>query len=111
NYYRLKQINQGEEAGYSEALVVEIIPEGSHITQLYPNPMLFGATVAFDLQKISPIEVRIEDERGVKIATIYSRTASAGRHQVDLDLGQLDSGRYDCVIEVNGMSSRRPLNR
>jgi hypothetical protein len=109
NYYRLKQESVSGKIGYSDPIAVEILSEGTHITHLFPNPILFGASLSFDLKVISPVEVHLVNQAGETIANVYSKTASAGKHQIDINLDGLESGVYECLIEVNGHVSHRRL--
>ncbi|GAB4423850.1 MAG: hypothetical protein OHK0039_40710 [Bacteroidia bacterium] len=111
NYYRLKQVGQTGDIAYSDALAIALLPTGTHITHLYPHPLLFGTSIHLDLKETTQVRIAILDEARAPIAEIYAQRTLPGRHRIELDLQSLPPGDYLCAIEMNGETAYRYIGR
>ncbi|MFN8397542.1 MAG: T9SS type A sorting domain-containing protein [Bacteroidia bacterium] len=71
NYYRLRVVDQNGDATYSNAVGVETQPEGEHVVNFFPNPVLSGQSVefTFSLDKAQSIDARLIDIQGREVRT------------------------------------------
>lgn len=109
NFYRLRQVNQQSAAHYSDIIAVEVMEQGYHVTHMYPNPVVFGANIDFELFTPSTVDIQLFDVEEKRIGTIYSDLTSMGHHQIEINLDQLPRGLYTCQIKVGTSISKRTL--
>jgi hypothetical protein len=64
---------------------------------LYPNPFSDVVTVGYIVRNSGELNIRVFNLQG-KLVADFNRAGAAGENQIQLDLGDLDSGTY--VIEV-----------
>jgi hypothetical protein len=109
NFYRLRQVSQNEESHFSEVIAVEVLEKAYHVTHIYPNPIIFGADIDFELFEPATLDIRLYDEQGTAIGTIYSDLTSIGHHAIEINLDKLPRGTYLCRIKVGDAVCERVL--
>lgn len=111
NYYRLVQTSVDGRRVMSDMLAVEVLAQATHVTHLYPQPLLFGTAIVLDLKAPAPVRITVVDENRQPIAAVYAQQTSVGRHRVELDLDSLPPGDYLCEIVVGDATCYRHLAR
>lgn len=108
NYYRLKQVDKSGRAEYSDVIAVERFEEGFHITNIYPNPALFGTTIELYLQEKAHVQIWLRDSQGNMVADIYEQDGLLGKRTIEIDLKDIPAGTYFCEIQAGkSLASRR----
>lgn len=111
NFYRLRQVTVDGRSVTSDIMVIEPCPGGFHKSYLFPHPGIFGTMVEFDLDEPKPVKIKLMDADGMELAIIYHEQSVAGKHKIEVDVTDLPSGTYYCMIEVDGEVSKRVINR
>jgi rhamnogalacturonan endolyase len=69
----------------------------------YPNPVSEQTTVSFQPTQAGTAQVKVYNQLGVLVATLYNGTVEASRlYQVSLDAGSWANGVYNCQLITNG---------
>jgi hypothetical protein len=93
---------------------VEPIVAECRLHQSSPNPMRTAATIAFSLERRSPVRLEVVDVGGRRVATLHSGALPAGEHTVTWD-GRLASGEdaapgvYFYTLQAEGRMEARKL--
>ncbi len=79
------------EVGYDEPGV-----ENKTLSQIsiYPNPVVSSATVAFDLEQNTNVELNIYDIQGRVVKMISSDNLQPGHQTININVNDLDKGTY-----------------
>lgn len=95
NYYRLRVVDQNGEAAYSNAVGVETRPQGEHVVNFYPNPVLSGQSVefTFSLDKAQPIDARLIDMQGREVRMVRFEGA-VGTNRLQFSTQDIRPGQY-----------------
>jgi hypothetical protein len=95
------------------SLVVEAIRNINHrnfeLSQNYPNPFNSSTIICFSITTESVVEFKIYDVLGREIRTIINKKMPAGKHQVTLELSNLNSGIYFYQIKVGELTQSHKL--
>ena len=78
--------------------------KGFHLSQNYPNPFNPATTISYDLPESGFITLSVYNLRGQLIEILISEFKSAGKHTVEWNAGQLNSGVYLYKIDTAGMT-------
>ncbi|MBI5647742.1 MAG: hypothetical protein HY962_12505 [Ignavibacteriae bacterium] len=70
------------------------------ILELYPHPVHERASVAFQLEHDTPVELFLLDQAGRHISLLSSSMYPRGRHVVPLDAEFLARGLYICILST-----------
>ncbi len=102
--YRLKQMDNNGNFGYSAAIEVEInqLPTEFKLYQNYPNPFNPSTTIKYSIPfvetrggaSIQNILLKIYDVLGNEIATLVNENKAAGVYEVEFNASMLPSGIY-----------------
>lgn len=111
NFYRLRQVTVDGRSVTSDIMVVEECPGGFHKSYLFPHPGIFGTMVEFDLEAPQPVRIRLLEESGGELAVVYHESSVSGEHKIEVDVTDLPSGTYICLIEVGGEKAKRIIQR
>ncbi|MEO0896671.1 MAG: T9SS type A sorting domain-containing protein [Bacteroidota bacterium] len=111
NFYRLHQTSLRGKSEFSQSMAVEVMAMMSHITYLYPNPLIFGTSIELDLYKPELVDIRIFNQKQEEVAQIYSKNTSVGEHLIELNMDGLPKGKYLCKIKVGKAETLREINR
>lgn len=109
NYYRLKQVDAMGQIRYSDVIVVERFQGGYHITNLYPQPEIFGTSIDLHLERSTPVDIRLLSQEGEVVGTIFSDQIKPGKHTIEIDMNSIQEGRYTCEIKAGNSFARRTL--
>jgi hypothetical protein len=114
--YRLKQIDQGGQASFTEAIqpvtmtgVAEQTPIAFGLAQNYPNPFNPATTITFTLTSEGPVSLRVYDNLGREVSTLVNEHRSAGSHEVTFDGSGLSSGAYYYRLQAGGSEQTKRL--
>jgi photosystem II stability/assembly factor-like uncharacterized protein len=84
-------------------------PSSFGLKQNYPNPWNALTTIQFELPASSHVTLKIFDEIGREIATLFNGEKPAGKHEVKWNAGQLPSGVYFYRLQAGELISVRKL--
>ncbi|HDQ45942.1 MAG TPA: T9SS type A sorting domain-containing protein [bacterium] len=85
------------------------IPSEYGLLQNYPNPFNPVTTIPYLLSGESSVRIAVYDVLGREVATLVDGVMPAGRHTVQFDARNLDSGMYICRMDVGGKSESRRM--
>lgn len=101
--YRLKQIDYNGAYHYSnEVEVIVAGPKVYFIEQNFPNPFNPETVIRFNLATSSNVTLKVYNNLGEEIKTLYNGKLNAGRNEVTFDGADLSSGIYIYRIEAIG---------
>ncbi len=104
-FYRLKQIDFGGVADYSNEIEVEIkTPVEFNLSQNYPNPFNPTTKINFTLSERSDVTINVYNVIGELVSTVVKNTFDAGYQSVSFNAANLPSGVYVYRIEAKGIS-------
>ena len=109
--YRLKQIDVDGSVSYSAArTVARSAVEQVRLLGTYPNPARHRATVRFAVPAgaAQDVTLRLYDVLGRQVRTVSS-TATAGRHELQLDTSRLPNGTYFLRLTAGGTTKTQQL--
>jgi hypothetical protein len=75
----------------------------------YPNPVQARATVCYELDRLTPVELSVTDASGRRVSTLVDASQSAGRYSVDWDASGVAPGVYFCSLRSGGRTLTRQL--
>jgi hypothetical protein len=102
--YRLKQVDVGGGASYSETITIERAPvKQAQLLGVSPNPTQDRATVRFAVSEegADGAMLRLYDVMGRRVRTVKAG-ARAGRNSTQLDTSRLSSGAYFLRLQAGG---------
>ncbi len=101
--YRLKQIDFSGAYHYSQEIEVLITgPKVYFIEQNFPNPFNPETTIRFNLAASSNVTLKVYNNLGEEIKTLFCGKLNAGRNEIAFDGTGLSSGIYIYRIEAVG---------
>jgi hypothetical protein len=111
NYtYRLKQIDFDGSFAYSNEISADLTgPVQFSLEQNYPNPFNPSTTISFGIATDSKVMLRLFDVTGQEIMTLVNKEMKAGRHQVEFNASNLNSGVYFYKLEAGNFSSIKKM--
>lgn len=107
--YRLGQARAGKPMHHSPEIWVDRFLAGSLVAYLHPDPYLMGVSFAFELNRKENISCVIHKTDGTQVGVLSTDQASAGKHQLELDLSRLEKGFYVCDITIGTHRRTIPL--
>lgn len=104
NYtYRLKQVDLNGAYSYSDEVEVDVTgPKVYSLEQNFPNPFNPSTKIAFNLAANSNVIVKIFNLLGEEVSTLVSEKLQAGRHELEFNASNLNSGIYFYRIDASG---------
>ncbi len=69
---------------------------------VYPNPAIENVSIAFHLSQISEVSISLYDVRGKLQSVIYNGILAYGKHSLNLQSADLQSGIYLLNMVING---------
>ncbi len=84
-------------------------PQGLHIGQNYPNPILDGSTVPVTLAQLSRVRITLHSILGGEVAEFFNGTLAAGQHHIAIQRGSIPPGLYILRLSAAGAASRRAV--
>lgn len=73
----------------------------NNVVEIYPNPISDFATISFNSDDAENISVSIIDLTGRVVKNISSENFQTGENKINIDLTELKSGIYFCLIKSN----------
>ncbi|MEJ6799202.1 MAG: DUF1501 domain-containing protein [Crocinitomicaceae bacterium] len=70
----------------------------------YPNPVTSTITVEYYLHQGGHVDMQVMDLTGRSIATLVDANTNQGKHSVDFDLSNFQSGTYIFTLKTNNVS-------
>ncbi len=77
----------------------------------YPNPFRNAATIRFELERPSHVQLTIYDLLGREVAVLLNETRNAGVHSAKFNASGLASGAYLAVLGVDGIRLTQTMVR
>ena len=69
---------------------------------IYPNPSKGEATLSFNLNNASDVQVQVIDELGRVVSTVANDKMNAGVHTFPINTESFASGAYNVIIRTEG---------
>ena len=86
------------------------VPEEYRLTMNYPNPFNGNTIIYFDIPRNSSVDLKVYDALGKEIRTLISNEKrQAGKYSVNFHSGNLASGLYFYVLNMNGKSYKHKM--
>jgi len=73
-------------------------PESFELFRNYPNPFNPGTTLQYELTNPTTVRLEIYDLIGRKVGSLVDQYQSAGRHEINWEADQLETGIYLAVL-------------
>ncbi len=109
-YYRLKQIDNNGDFEYSNIVEVNVnIPVKFEVAQNYPNPFNPVTNISFNLPEASNVTLYIFNAIGQQVKAINAGYKEAGKHTLEFDGSNLNSGVYFYKVEAGNNSMIRKM--
>ncbi|MCF7802637.1 MAG: T9SS type A sorting domain-containing protein [Candidatus Marinimicrobia bacterium] len=91
--------------------VSEYMPTAFQLKQNYPNPFNPSTTIGYSLIEKGHVNLTIYNALGQQVSTLVRATQSPGEYSVDWNAGNLSSGLYFYILEVDGktVATRKAL--
>jgi hypothetical protein len=74
-----------------------------------PNPSSESATIGFTLDRSVNVRVTLVDASGREVVVVTDGRMEPGQHSVHIDLSELASGQYYCLVSAGQAIATRPL--
>ncbi|MBN1695485.1 T9SS type A sorting domain-containing protein, partial [candidate division WOR-3 bacterium] len=74
-----------------------------------PNPFTSRTSINFEIFGRSNVDLKIYDISGRELLTIFSGEVEAGSHSVEWNPGDLASGIYFCIMELEDIVLRNRM--
>jgi hypothetical protein len=87
----------------------ETIPNEYALTQNFPNPFNPTTQINYSIPKSSFVSLKVFNELGQEIATLYSGEQVAGNYTVTFDASKLSSGVYFYRFQANDFLSVKKM--
>jgi hypothetical protein len=81
------------------------IPAAFRLDQNYPNPFNPSTTIKFQLDRITPVSLKVYNLLGQEVASLFEGTMASGTHEVTFDARSLASGLYFYRLATSGGQS------
>nr|HPN37491.1 T9SS type A sorting domain-containing protein [Melioribacteraceae bacterium] len=109
-YYRLKQIDNNGSFEYSNIVEVNVnIPVKFEVAQNFPNPFNPVTNISFTLPEATNVTLYIFNAIGQQIKAINAGYKDAGKHTLEFDGSNLNSGVYFYKVEAGKNSMIRKM--
>jgi hypothetical protein len=111
--YRIVQ--QDADGTQSTSHIVEVQFDASLATngfvlhQNHPNPFNPNTTIGFTLRETGFVTLKVFNQMGEQIATLFNESRDAGVHNVTFDASTLPSGTYIYQISVDGRMQQKKM--
>ncbi len=108
-YYRLNQIDNNGNSALSYVVSAEVTG-GSALTisDPMPNPAISASRIVLNSTVSMDVNVKIYSMMGQLVSNM-PLTVNAGDNTINLEIGALNSGNYNAVIEAGGQSFTKSI--
>lgn len=91
-----------------------VIPVGTKLGSIYPNPFNPQTTIAYNLQKASQVRIDVYNVKGQKVSSLVNANLPSGSHSVtwngkDAQGNSVSSGIYYVRMNAGAYSSTRKI--
>ncbi len=83
--------------------------EAINSLSLYPNPARSQSSLSFQLKETSNVAIEVYSLQGQRLQTSWLAPLHQGRHEVPIDLSQLQPGIYYIQLQINHQLKQIPL--
>lgn len=99
------------QAGFARSLPTEdlALPEVDSVFDVFPNPAMHDASVAYELAYPAEMELSLFDMLGRKVYSVSSGFRIAGVYRETIDLDHLAAGVYVVVLQIDGPAGKSNL--
>ena len=87
----------------------ETLPQTFRLEQNYPNPFNPFTTIEFSIPYRSYVTLEVYNSLGEKITTLVAQELNAGRHKINWDAKEYESGIYFYRLKSNGFTKTKKL--
>jgi hypothetical protein len=102
--YRLKQVDLTGSFEYSSEVNVDVTgPQYFSLNQNYPNPFNPSTRIEFSLAAESKVILKVFNLLGEEVTTLLNRNLVSGKHFVDFEALNLNSGIYIYRLDAAGI--------
>ncbi len=85
-------------------------PESFTLEQNFPNPFNPSTTITYSLPNKDRVKIRVYNEIGQLVATLFDGIKQAGIHKIDFNAnGQLNSGIYFYTLETSSFRQSKKM--
>ncbi len=88
---------------------IGVMPQQAFLGQNYPNPFSQSTQINFELTAGSDVTFDVSDITGRKVKTLNKGLMPAGKHTINLETGNLESGIYFYTMKAGGFVQTRQL--
>lgn len=92
--YRLKQIDNNGNCGYSNIVEINAAPSDFELSQNYPNPFNPSTLIRYQIPKSSVVTLAVFDMLGGEVKTLINGIKEQGNYSVEFNGSNLASGVY-----------------
>jgi uncharacterized protein (DUF1501 family) len=75
----------------------------------YPNPSFDKTTIEYYLHQAGNVEIEVMDLSGRILATLIKGQSGQGKHSLDFDLSEFQSGTYIFTLKTNNVSITKKI--
>lgn len=105
--YRLKQVDFDGTFEYFAAAEVDVYaPTEFAMEQNYPNPFNPTTNINFSLATDSKVSLKVFNVLGQEVASLVNGSLAAGKHTINFDAKNLNSGIYFAKLEATGVNGQ-----
>lgn len=102
--YRLKQVDLNGSYYYYDPLNIEVLPPDAFaLNQNYPNPFNPSTKISFSLAVDSKVNLTVYNLLGETVSTLVNSVMPAGKHDVNFQGENLNSGIYFYRMDAVGV--------
>lgn len=87
----------------------ENLPDGYSLENNYPNPFNPSTTISFGLPEVTYVSLKIYNAIGQEVASLINRQMEAGKHSIDFNADELNSGIYFYKLEAGSFVQTRKM--
>ncbi len=87
------------------------VPLAASLEDIYPNPVVDAATIAFRLERPADVTIKIYDALGREVALLASGHRGAGRHEARWNAADHPAGVYYCHVATESFTEVRTIVR
>ncbi len=108
--YRLKQVDYDGTFAYSNEVNVSVnAPAQFELAQNYPNPFNPSTKISFSIPQNSEVTLSVFNVLGQKVKTLVQGFMEAGKHTINFDASEFNSGIYFYRLESGNFSEVRKM--
>ncbi|NNF03090.1 MAG: T9SS type A sorting domain-containing protein [Rhodothermales bacterium] len=87
--------------GVDTGIELEELPRALEVTSVFPNPVVSGTTVGFELFRTATVRLSVYDAAGRLVRTVVGGVRPPGEHSLMLDAAGMSGGVYFYSLETS----------